>query len=177
LSKISHQDVHVRTFWLNIIRAHNVKTRKFVYQEETALNVLNGVDSSNVVTSHLVPACVKELSLLSCGSVGQNANYTFIHCTWLELKQTCLIICNSFVLLVESPYNVCVRNFGLIERTVRIGDRLCSAKKCVEVIVNASKSNRVPVKEVSTQDVWNLESTVTKILPKGLSLSCKEKPT
>jgi hypothetical protein len=74
-------------------------------------------------------------------------------------------------------YNVRVRNFWLIERTERIGDRLCSAKKCVEVIVNASKSNRIPVKAVSTQDVLNLKSTVAKILPKRQSISCKGKPT
>jgi len=70
-----------------------------------------------------------------------------------------------------------VRNFGLTERAVRIGDRFCSAKKCVEVTVNAAKSNRVPVKAFSTQDVLNLKSTVAKILWKRLSVSCKEKPT
>jgi hypothetical protein len=74
-------------------------------------------------------------------------------------------------------YNVRVRNFWLIERAVRIGDHLCSATKCVAVIVNAAEGNRVPVEAVSTRDVLNLKSTVAKILPKGLSISCKEKPT
>ena len=49
----------------------------------TALKVVNGVDSSSVVTSHLIPACVKELSSFSVGCVVQNANHTFIHCTWI----------------------------------------------------------------------------------------------
>ena len=60
-------------------------------------------------------------------------------------------------------YNVRVRIVWLIERTVRIGDHQCSAVKYVEVTVNAAKSNHVPVKAVSTQDVLNLTSTVAKI--------------
>jgi hypothetical protein len=60
-------------------------------------------DSSNAVTSHIIPACVKELSLFSGGFDGKNANHIFIHCTWLKLIQTCLIMCSSFLLLVESP--------------------------------------------------------------------------
>jgi hypothetical protein len=87
VKNIPSRVVRVRKFWLNIIREYNMKTRKSVYQEGTALKVVNGVDSSYVVTSYLIPACVKELCLFSGGCVGQNANRTFIHsfihCTWL----------------------------------------------------------------------------------------------
>jgi hypothetical protein len=73
----------VRKFWLKVIRALNMKIRKSVYQEGTAVKVVTCVDSSNVVMPHLMPAYVKELSLFSGGCVVQNANHTFIHCTWL----------------------------------------------------------------------------------------------
>ena len=80
LPNISLQDVlPVRKFWLNVIRSHCTKMRKSIYQEGTALKIVNGVNSSNVITSHLIPPCVKELSLFSGGCVGQNANHTFIH--------------------------------------------------------------------------------------------------
>jgi hypothetical protein len=63
LPKISLEDVlHVSKFWPNFIRAHNMKTRKSIYQDGTALKGVNDVDSSNV-TSHVIPACMKELRL------------------------------------------------------------------------------------------------------------------
>jgi hypothetical protein len=101
-----------------------------------------------------------------------------IHSLYLDLVETDKFDnIKRFFTARGISYNVRVRNVWLIERAVRIGDHQCSAVKCVEVIVNAAESNRVPVKTVSTQDVLNLESTVAKILPKRLSISCKEKPT
>jgi hypothetical protein len=35
--------LHLRQFWINVIRAHNTKTVTSVYQEGTALKGVNGV--------------------------------------------------------------------------------------------------------------------------------------
>jgi hypothetical protein len=45
LPKISIKDdvLHLRQFWLNVIREHNTKTVTSVYQEGTALKGVNGV--------------------------------------------------------------------------------------------------------------------------------------
>jgi hypothetical protein len=100
-----------------------------------------------------------------------------IHSIYLALVETD-VFDNSqqFCTACGVSYIVGVRKCWLVERAVRIGDCLSSAKHCVEVTVDAAKSNHVPVKAVSTQDVLNLKSTVA-ILPKKLSISCKEKPT
>jgi hypothetical protein len=45
LPNVSIQDdvLHLRQFWLNVIRVHNTKTRTSIYQEGTALEDVNGV--------------------------------------------------------------------------------------------------------------------------------------
>jgi hypothetical protein len=50
--------------------------------------------------------------------------HSFIHCTWRKLIQMFDNV-QHFSTVRGVPYNVRIRNFGLIERAVRIGCRLC----------------------------------------------------
>lgn len=68
---------------------------------------------SNVVTSHIVPACVKELSL-SGGCVGQNRTHKSIHSLYLALADTDMFDnVQQFSPARGDPYNVRDGNLGL----------------------------------------------------------------
>ena len=104
-----------------------MKRRKSVYQEGTAPKVVNGIDSSKVFTSHLILACVKELSVFFrwiCGAKRES----HIHSLYLALVETYMVDNMQEFCTARGVSTISVSEiFGFRERAVRIGYCLCSA--------------------------------------------------